>query len=66
VTRRPGTGRGIDAVAVANFLASLNGLTASEAFANARQDGRDYGWNAATQDAVAKGISEHFKARRAS
>jgi hypothetical protein len=67
VTRRPGSGRTApDRVAVDNFLASLGGLTAQAAFANSRQDARAYGWNAATVDAVARGISEHFIGRKAS
>ena len=54
----------IDKVAVENFLASLGGLTAVEAFGSARQDGKSYGWNAATQNAIASGIAKHFAAKR--
>jgi hypothetical protein len=49
------------AVAVDNFLASLNGLSAQEAFANLRQDSAAYGWDAATRTAIAEGITKHFK-----
>lgn len=53
--------RGIDQVAVANFLASLDGMSITDAFANARADGKSYGWNAATQTAVANGIARRFQ-----
>jgi hypothetical protein len=56
--------RGADRTAVANFLASLDGLSAVEAFSNARADGKSYGWNAATQNAIAAGITKHFADKR--
>lgn len=56
--------RSADKAAVANFLASLDGLSALDAFANARADGKSYGWNEATQTAVAEGITAHFAAKR--
>lgn len=49
-----------DRVAVENFLASLAGMSITDAFANARADGKSYGWGAPTQNAVAEGISRHF------
>jgi len=51
-----------DRVAVENFLASLDGLTAHDAYENARMDARSYGWNAATLEAVINGIGKHFSA----
>lgn len=56
--------RSTDWTAVHNFLASLNGLTATEAFANLRMDANGYGWNAATRNEIARGISRHFAAER--
>ena len=56
------TRRAPDQVAVDNFLASLEGLTVSEAFANLRADARSYRWSAATVDAIARGISKRFAA----
>ncbi len=61
---QPRTRRSIDRAAVDNFLSSLDGLTAVEAFGNARRDAKSYGWNAATQDAIASGITRHFAAKR--
>lgn len=54
-----------DRVAVENFLASLHGLTAHEAYENARFDRRLYGWNDATLEAVINGIGTHFSRRKA-
>lgn len=54
----------IDKVAVRNFLASLDGMSITDAFANARADGKSYGWNYETQTAVARGISKHFQTTR--
>jgi hypothetical protein len=51
---------GVDRVAVANFLASLDGMSITDAFANARADGKSYGWNAATQTAVSSGIAKRL------
>lgn len=53
--------RGADATAVANFLASLDGLTVAEAYANLRQDAASYGWNAATRNAIVDGIAKTFR-----
>ena len=50
-----------DAVAVANFLASLDELSAQEAFHNAHMDARSYRWSAQTLGAVIDGIAEHFR-----
>ena len=54
----------VDRVAVGNFLASLDGLTAHEAFTNARMDARSYGWGAPTLKAIIDGIAKHFNGRR--
>jgi hypothetical protein len=56
--------RKINRVAVANFLASLTGLTLHEAFTNARMDARSYGWNDATLKAIIDGIARASKAGR--
>lgn len=53
------------AVAVDNFLASLDGLTAQQAFANLRLDAKSYGWDGPTRTAIAEGISRHFSGRAA-
>ncbi len=50
----------IDRAAVDNFLASLDGLTAQDAFANLRADADSYGWNGATRTAISNGIAKHF------
>lgn len=49
--------KGVKRVAVENFLGSLAGSRASDAFSNLRQDARDYKWNAATVTAISKGIT---------
>lgn len=56
---------GINRTAVDNFLGTLDGLTASEAFGNLNADARSYGWNAATRTAISNGIAKHFQAKRA-
>jgi hypothetical protein len=52
------------AIAIDNFLASLDGLTAQEAFANLRADAKSYGWDGPTRTAIAEGISLHFSGRK--
>lgn len=56
--------RSADKAAVANFLASIGRLSALEAIADARAYGKSFGWNEATQTAVAEGITAHFAAKR--
>lgn len=51
---------GADEGAVMNFLASLSGLTAHEAFENARLDARTCGWSEETLGAVVDGVAAHF------
>jgi hypothetical protein len=50
----------VQAVAVENFLASLDGLTYQEAVANCEQDARSYRWNHATSGTIREGLVEHF------
>lgn len=49
---------------VANFLASLDGLTHQEAVANCEADKAAYGWSHETSGAIREGISKHFGSRR--
>lgn len=53
--------KGAYTIAVQNFLGSLGNMTASEAYANLRQDARSYKWNAATVGAISLGIARHYK-----
>jgi len=55
---------GIKRIAVENFLSSLSGMSVTDAFANLRSDARSYGWNAATVNAIAEGISKHYAGGR--
>ena len=57
--------RKADPVAAANFLASLAGMSQLDAFANLRADTKAYGWNAATNTAIAEGIGKHFAPKSA-
>lgn len=52
---------GVRRVAVENFLGSLDGSSAVDAFQNLRADARSYGWNEATRTAIADGIRRHFE-----
>ena len=47
----------MDAVSVANFVASMPGLVRHEAYENARADAKSYGWNDATLKAVIDAIA---------
>lgn len=49
---------GVDSDAAFNFLASMDGLTQSEALANLELDARAYGWNTPTCRAIQLGIME--------
>lgn len=49
---------GVDEEAAANFLATMDGLTQSEALANLERDALLYGWNTATGRAIQQGIME--------
>lgn len=53
--------KGVKSIAVQNFLGSLNGGSASDAYSNLQMDARLYKWNAATQNAIRKGIALHYK-----
>lgn len=53
--------KGVKCIAVQNFLSSLHGGSAFEAYANLQLDTRLYKWNAATQSAIRKGIELHYK-----
>jgi hypothetical protein len=56
--------KGVRRTAVENFLTTLgNEGAAGERGArlNLAQDARDYGWNAATQSAIQRGINLYFK-----
>lgn len=48
--------KGVKAIAVQNFLSSLYDSDSIDAMANCRMDARLYKWNAATVNAIQKGI----------
>ena len=52
--------KGVKAIAVENFLSTLQGMTSHDANANLAADARSYKWNAATVNAIRKGIDECF------
>jgi hypothetical protein len=53
--------KNVRAIAVENFLASLDGMTRpTEAWGNLAADARSYKWNSATVAAINAGILEHF------
>lgn len=54
------TKKNVNQIAVENFLSSLDGLLASHAGMNLSLDARSYKWNAATVNAIRKGISIHY------
>lgn len=51
------SGKGVRRIAVENFLGSLGGVDRMGASMNLSQDARDYRWNAATVNAIRKGIN---------
>lgn len=51
------TRKGVKAIAVQNFLGTLNDSTAREAYHNLQADARSYRWNAATIKAIEAGIT---------
>ena len=48
--------KGVRRIAVENFLSSM-GTDSDAAYSNAEMDTRLYGWNAATRNAIYKGIA---------
>lgn len=52
--------KGAKKIAVENFLSSLYG-DKLEAYANLESDAKSYKWNAATKNAIRKGIQQFFK-----
>jgi len=54
-------GKGVKSIAVINFLSSLGDLTRQEALANLNLDANLYKWNAATVNAIRKGILDLVK-----
>lgn len=54
-------GKGVKSIAVINFLSSLGDLTLQEALANLNLDANLYKWNAATVNAIRKGILDLVK-----
>lgn len=52
---------GIRPSSVARFLASIAGLTRTQARARLAGDVRLYRWNAATQGAILRALRQHFE-----
>jgi|GEM_PF-2102138 len=52
---------GVKAVAVENFLGTLEGVRERDALMNLDADARSYRWNAATKKAIRTGIREHYR-----
>lgn len=50
------TGKGVRGIAVRNFLGTMGTGDARDAAINAHYDAQSYGWNAATHNALKKGI----------
>lgn len=57
--------KGVDRTAVENFLMTVDANdNATSAYANARDDGKSYKWNAATQTAISLGITWACNAKK--